>query len=107
VVALGKSNDPGMIPEIIEFTMSPNGNERRLAASALGKLARFKPQIYKAVKALEGLLEDEKPQVRQYALKALTRIGIVNKEIIEPIINNPAEKDRNISITKRLLKKAE
>ena len=96
-----------MIPEIIEFTRSPNGNERRLAASALGKLARFKPEIYKAVEALEGLLEDEKPQVRQYALKALTRIGIVNKEIIEPIINNPSETDYNISIAKRLLKKAE
>jgi ATP-dependent DNA helicase DinG len=80
VVMLGESNDPSMISEIIEFTRSSNGNERRLAASALGKLARFKPQIYKAVEALEGLLEDEKPQVRQYALKALTRIGIVKKK---------------------------
>ena len=76
VVALGKSNDPTMIPEIIGFTRSSNGNERRLAASALGKLARFKPEIYAAVDALEGLLEDEKPQVRQYALKALDKIGI-------------------------------
>ncbi|GAH77757.1 unnamed protein product, partial [marine sediment metagenome] len=75
VVALGNSNDPSVIPEVIDFTRSRNGNERRFAASALGKLARFKPEIYKAVGALEGLLGDEKPQVRQYALKALVRIG--------------------------------
>ena len=105
VVALGKSNDPTMIPEIIEFTRSSNGNKRRLAASALGKLSRFKPEIYKAIESLERLLEDEKPQVRQYALKALRRIGIVNKEIIELIINKPYEKDYNISIAKRLLRK--
>ena len=107
VVALGKSNDPTVISEIIGFTRSSNGNERRLAASALGKLARFKPEIYTAVDALERLLEDEKPQVRQYALKALGRIGIVNKEKIERIIKEPDEKNYNISIAKRLLKKAE
>jgi len=106
VVALGKSNDPTVISEIIGFTRSSNGNERRLAASALGKLARFKPEIYKAVEALERLLEDEKPQVRQYALKALDRIGIVNKEIVELIVKDPDEKDYNISIAKRLVKKA-
>jgi len=107
VVALGKSNDPNVISEIIGFTRSSNGNERRLAASALGKLARFKPEIYKVVEALERLLEDEKPQVRQYALKALDRVGIVDKEIVELIVKDPDEKDYNISIAKRLLKKAE
>ena len=106
IVAFDKSNDPSVIPEIIKYTKSSNGNERRLAASALGKLARFKPEIYDAVGALEGLLEDEKPQVRQYALKALGKIGIVNKEIIERIIEKPHEKDYNISIAKRLLKGA-
>ena len=106
VVVLGKSNDPTVISEIIGFTRSSNGNERRLAASALGKLARFKPEIYKAVEALERLLEDEKPQVRQYALKALDRIGTVDKEIVELIVKDPDEKDYNISIAKRLLKKA-
>ena len=107
VVALGKSNDPAVIPEIIEFTRSSNGNERRLAASALGKLATFKPEIYKAVEPLEGLLEDEKPQVRQYALNALGKIGIVNEKIItELIIKKPHEKGYNISKAESLLKKA-
>ncbi|MBW1795992.1 MAG: HEAT repeat domain-containing protein [Deltaproteobacteria bacterium] len=106
VVALGKSNNPTVISEIIKFTRSSNGNERRLAASALGKLARFKPEIYVAVEALEGLLEDEKPQVRQYALKALGTIGMIDKEMLETIIKNPYEKDYNVSIAKRLLRKA-
>ena len=88
------------------FTTSRNGNERRLAASALGKLARFKPEVYKAVEALEGLLGDEKPQVRQYALKALARIGKVNKQRLEPIIENPEEKDYNVSLARRLMRNA-
>ena len=108
VVALGKSNDPAVISKIIEFTRSSNGNERRLAASALGKLAKFKPEIYKAVEPLEGLLEDEKPQVRQYALNALGRIGTVNEKIItELIIKKPHEKDYNISKAESLLKEAQ
>ncbi|MBI1969938.1 HEAT repeat domain-containing protein, partial [Candidatus Woesearchaeota archaeon] len=52
-----------------------NGNDRRLAASALGKLGKFKPQIYKAITALIYLLKDQKPQVRLYAVKALGRIA--------------------------------
>ncbi len=107
VVDLGNSEDSSVISELIDFTRSENGNERRLAASALRKLARFRPQIYEAVEALEGLLEDEKPQVRQYALKALGRIGKVNQERLESILNNPHEKGYNVSMARRLIKKAE
>jgi len=74
---LGESDDPSAIPKLIEFTKSGNANERRLAASGLGKLARYKPQIYKACPHLIKLLKDEKPQVRQYAAKALGKIGYV------------------------------
>ncbi len=105
VVAISKSNDPSVIPELIDFTRSKNGNKRRLSASALGKLARFRPQIYEAVEALEVLLEDEKPQVRQYAMKALGRIGKVNQERLEHIVNNPEEKGYNISMARLLIKK--
>ncbi|MFZ3090094.1 MAG: helicase C-terminal domain-containing protein [Nitrospirota bacterium] len=56
IVALGNSNDPSAIPELKDFTRSKNGNERRLAASALGRLAKFKPEIYKAVEALEPVI---------------------------------------------------
>ncbi|MCK4736480.1 MAG: HRDC domain-containing protein, partial [Methanophagales archaeon] len=72
---LGESNDAKAIPKLIEFTKSRDGNERRLAASALGKLSIFKPQIFEAVPHLIRLLDDKKPQVRQYAAKALGKIG--------------------------------
>jgi len=72
---LGESNDPKAIPKLIEFTKSEDGNERRLAASALGKLSIFKPRIYEAVPSLIRLLGDDKPEVRQYAAKALGKIG--------------------------------
>jgi len=74
---LGESDDPSAIQKLIEFTKSKNANERRLAASALGKLAKHKPQIYKACPHLVKLLKDEKPQVRQYAAKALGKIRYV------------------------------
>ncbi len=100
VVALGNSKDPSVISELIDLTQSENGNERRLAASALGKLARFKPEIYKAVEALEVLLKDEKPQVRQYAMKTLARIGKVNQERFKSIINNSYENGYNVALAK-------
>jgi ATP-dependent DNA helicase DinG len=105
VVDLGNSRDPSVIPELINFTRSKNGNERRLSASALGKLSRLKPQIYEAVEALESLLEDEKPQVRQYAMRALGKISRVNKEKFQNIIDNLEEKEYNISLARRLIQK--
>jgi exodeoxyribonuclease VII large subunit len=67
-------NNPESIPQLIELTYSKNGNDRRLAASALGKLSKFTPDIFQAVPHLIKLLDDEKPQVRQYATKALGEI---------------------------------
>lgn len=105
VIALGNSNDPSAITELIDFTKSKDGNERRLTASALGKLAKFKPDIYEAVNALEILLEDEKPQVRHYAMKALGKIAKGNHEKLEAVINNPHEKEYNVSLARRLIKR--
>jgi len=68
-------DNPESIPKLIELTYSKNGNDRRLAASALGKLSKFTPDIFQAVPPLVRLLDDEKPQVRQYATKALGEIG--------------------------------
>jgi ATP-dependent DNA helicase RecQ len=71
VYSLENSGKFEHIGELIEALKDPNGNVRRLAASALGKLA--------AVEAVEPLLtlldEETRPQVRQYAVKALGRIG--------------------------------
>ena len=58
------------------------------------------------MEALEGLLGDEKRQVRQYALKALSRIGRVNEEKLHPIIEALEEKGYNVSLARRLIRKA-
>ena len=47
---------------------------RRLAASAIGKLAGIAPAV-EAVRTLQPLLCDRHPQVRQYAAKALGAFG--------------------------------
>ncbi len=107
VMALGNSDDPSAIPELIHLTRSGDGNERRLAASALGKFAGFKPEIYEAVEALEVLLKDEKPQVRQYAMKALGKIGKMSEEKLAPILNNADEKEYNVSLARSILNRAE
>jgi phosphatidylserine/phosphatidylglycerophosphate/cardiolipin synthase-like enzyme len=75
VYDLGESNDPSAIQKLIIFTRSKDANDRRLAASAFRKLAKFKPQIFSAIPSLLHLLHDSKPQVRQYAVQALGTIG--------------------------------
>ncbi|MBI4653713.1 MAG: HEAT repeat domain-containing protein [Nitrospirae bacterium] len=106
IVALGESEDPSVIPQLIDYTKSKNGNDRRLAASALGKLSRFKPQICEAVESLESLLKDEKPQVRQYALKAISKIGTIDQNKIKSIMENLYEKEYNVSLVRRLIRRA-
>ena len=71
VFSLGESGDVTHVPELIAALSHDNGNVRRLAASALGKL-----RDNRAVEPLIDLLSrEEKPQVRQYAVKALGAIG--------------------------------
>ena len=71
VYRLGERGCPSAVPELITALGDPNGNVRRLAASALGKIGDAR-----AVRPLLALLaHEEKPQVRQYAVKALGEIG--------------------------------
>jgi len=66
IVELGETKSQAGIPELIIALENPNGNARRLAASALGKI-----RAHQAVEPLLRLLGNEtKPQVRQYAVKA-------------------------------------
>ncbi|MDF7799862.1 HEAT repeat domain-containing protein [Pontiellaceae bacterium B1224] len=60
------------------MTRSPAANVRRLAASAIRKLAGL-ANGEKAVSALVPMLRDAKPQVRQYAVKALKAYGTASK----------------------------
>ena len=71
IVKAGNDQNEEALSELIEYLNSNNGNQRRLAASALGKIRN--PG---ATKPLIDLIRiEEKPQVKQYAIKALGVIG--------------------------------
>jgi hypothetical protein len=85
------------LPELIELTHSPVANARRLAASAIGKLAGL-ADAQAAVCALAPMLRDPKPQVRQYAVKALKAYGTASKDVLpdlRDIAISPVEKEYN------------
>lgn len=72
--ALGESAEPGAFAELEGLTRSESALVRRLAASAIGKLAGIVPAA-ESVAVLMPLLADAHPQVRQYTAKALGAFG--------------------------------
>ena len=71
IVAIGNSKEETRIEDLINALNSKNGNYRRLAASALGKIGNST-----ATQPLINLILIEgKPQVRQYAIKALGKVS--------------------------------
>lgn len=93
--ALGDRADAGAFDELTQLTRSESALVRRLAASAIGKLAGIVP-ANPAVHALRPLLADAHPQVRQYAAKALGGFGVNAQEVLgdlRDLVGNPAEKD--------------
>ena len=96
-VELGRSMDPTALPELIELLRLPSTEVRRLAASAIGKLAEFGADPPAAVEALAPVaLCDRHPQVRQYALKALKNFGAAAEPYLhdlDELAVNPAAKD--------------
>ena len=92
---LGKSADPNALEELTELTHSESALVRRLAASAIGKLAGIVP-AEPAVRALHPLLSDAHPQVRQYTAKALGAFGEMAKDALpdlRDLYKSPNEKD--------------
>ena len=92
---LGKSASPDAFAELAELVRSESPLVRRLAASAIGKLAEIVPSA-SAVKALHPLLQDAHPQVRQYAAKALGAFGAAAKDTLQDLrdlYRNPVEKE--------------
>ncbi|MDO3377602.1 HEAT repeat domain-containing protein [Geoalkalibacter halelectricus] len=101
-VALGNSGDPRGLMELVELTRLPVANVRRLAASAIGKLAGL-ADAAAAVAALQPLLQDDFPQVRQYAAKALSAYGTHAKCALADLRDmaiSPVEKDYNNNCAK-------
>ena len=92
---LGESAAAEALPELADFTRSASPLVRRLAASALGKLAGIVDSAA-SVDLLRPLLGDPHPQVRQYAAKALGAFGTAAESALpdlEDLHTNPAEKD--------------
>ncbi|MCF6177404.1 MAG: hypothetical protein L3J71_16745 [Victivallaceae bacterium] len=71
---LGESARADIFPELAEYTKSASPLVRRIAASALGKLAGV-VDATASVDLLRLLLVDKHPQVRQYSAKALGAFG--------------------------------
>lgn len=96
-VALGESGDPQALPELLRLAGHPLAQVRRLAVSALGKLAPV-ADAPTVVPALTDRLRDPHPQVRQYAVKALSAYGAGAEGALadlHDIADSPAEKDYN------------
>ncbi|HEY5573921.1 MAG TPA: RecQ family ATP-dependent DNA helicase [Anaerolineales bacterium] len=90
IVHLGDSKASAAVPELINSLEDSNGNVRRLAASALGKI--------KDPRSVEPLLKllgkEKKPQVRQYAVKALGSIGDPRAQhLLEKIARDECERE--------------
>ncbi len=93
--ALGNSADASAFEELASMTSSASALVRRLSASALGKLSGLVPAA-KSVALLQPLLQDDHPQVRQYAAKALGAFGAAAKPALSDLrdlYKSPVEKD--------------
>ncbi len=108
---LGKSADFRAFDELVELTHSSSALVRRLAASAIGKLAGIVPDD-DAVSTLSSLLRDTHPQVRQYSAKALGAFGAhAGKTLpdLRDMYKNPQEKDyvkRSIAASGKIIREA-
>jgi len=94
---LGKAGDGAALPELVGLLDLPSAEVRRLAASAIGKLAGLADSA-NAVAALALRLRDPHPQVRQYAIKALKGYGHAAETLrhdLEDIAANPGETEYN------------
>jgi len=92
---LGNSARADALTELTDLLRSASPLVRRLAASAIGKLAGIVDSAA-SVDLLRPLLCDAHPQVRQYAAKALGAFGLAAKKALadlRDIYKNPTEKD--------------
>ena len=94
---LGRSGDPGALPELIELSRRPSNEVQRLAASAIGKLAGFGADETLAVETLAELaLHGRHPQTQQYAIRALKKYGAAGHPYVhdlQDLARNSANKN--------------
>ena len=96
-VAIGREDETAALSELLEFLASSSANVRRLAASALGKLAWLGVDQAAAVAALLPVVRhDPHPQTRQYAIRALKAYGAAARDCLHDLrdlAQNPAAQD--------------
>ncbi len=96
-VAIGREGNVSAFSELLEMLRSSSANARRLAASAMGKLAWLGVDQAAAVAALAPLARrDPHAQTRQYSIKALKAYGFAAKDCLPDLRDmaaNPSEKD--------------
>lgn len=96
-VAIGRGGNVGAFGELLTLLKSSSANARRLAASALGKLAWLGVDQGAAVAALACVARgDPHAQTRQYAIKALKAYGAAAQNCLHDLRDmaaNAAEKE--------------
>lgn len=95
--ALGEAGNPEAVPELLRLQCVSSAQVRRLAVSALGKLAGL-ADAKQVVPALLARLRDAHPQVRQYAIKAVSTYGCQAESVLpdlQDIADNSSEKPYN------------
>ena len=95
--ALGEAGDAAAVPELIDLQSSASVQVRRMAVSALGKLADL-ADAGTVVPPLLARLRDSHAQVRQYAIKALSAYGAAAKQALadlKDIAENESEQPYN------------
>lgn len=85
---IGELKSDRLLPFLRMELKSNRFNQKRLACSALGKLARQETRPW-----LHPLVDDPNPQVRQYAIKALGTIG--NEETLGILRNRYLGEDKD------------
>ena len=98
---LGRSADGARLAELIGLFGQDSIEVRRLAASAIGKLAGL-CDAGEAVRALIPVLRDKHPQVRQYAIKALKAYGTA----AEPALHDLRDIAASTSVKEYLVRDA-
>ncbi len=96
-VELGRAANGAALSELIALLDTPSSETRRLAASAIGKLAGV-ADASAAVAALTRILPDTHPQVRQYAIKALRAYGADSEPALpdlRDVFTNANDKEYN------------
>ncbi|WP_139905303.1 UvrD-helicase domain-containing protein [Clostridium thermarum] len=90
---LGESGRKEAIEYLIMYLSKGRANDKRLAASAIGKLAeRHKESCNRAVPFLIENLSDSHGQVRQYTIKALCKLTVPQRYY--SLIKNLSETDK-------------